>query len=282
MLYIFSSIALINLECIFVLLSVGFALVPGAMLFMLSMREPGIKRHEKVKIGCSLLVSAVLLVVGCISPVTILVSECPNLAPEGMASLATASKTGPQRAHSIGETITTYYNNSLDVLVRYDEWDSVTGQRHEHALMLKYNMTTSRIEKRIWKPETKSWHQLLLQQHQATQDAVCTSQKHSRFYFLEDEIREALADRRAATEATKSVLFKTAHDSTRAQSLDDEDAFDHHRRIRKICRHEHTELILFLVFLVVLFVLSIVTFLFYVLSVETLPDEPLESETTTT
>jgi hypothetical protein len=210
----------------------------------------------------------VFLVFGCINPAIIMVSECPNLSPTAAISSSSMSRATTQ-SHGAADTLTAHNNNTLDVLVRYDEWDAARQEMAEHALMLKYNVTHGRIERRIWKPEQRGWQQTQLAVHQLATEPLCTTQRHSRFYFMEDEMREALADRRAATEARKSLSIKSGHDSTRAQSLEDEDAFDHHRKMRRICRFEYAYLIMFLVYLAALFVIHLVALLFFMMSVKT-------------
>jgi hypothetical protein len=285
MLYAVAIIALINLESIFIVLPAGLALIPGAMIYMLQMEESGLARSEKMKLGCALVFAGVFLVFGWINPVIYMSSECPNLAPASTASISgmrTASNpaggAGPDRTHGAGDTITTHNNNMLDLLVRYDEWDALGKEKTEYALMLKYNVTHSRIERRAWRPDKKSWQQVQLQVHALAMEPVCTTQLHTRFYFMEDEVREALADRRAATEARKSLTVKTGHDSTTAQSLEDEEIFDDQRKTRRICRHEYSYLILFLVYLSALFVLVLVSLLFYMMAVETKSEAPEPSE----
>lgn len=273
MLYAVAIIALINLECIFIVLPAGLALIPGAMIYMLQMEESGLARPEKMKLGCALVFAGVFLVFGWINPIIYMSSECPNLAPVVTpVSTVSASGTGhttTKTTHGAGDTITTHNNNMLDLLVRYDEWDALGKEKTEYVLTLKYNVTHGRIERRVWRAEKKSWQQVQLQVHALAMEPICTTQLHTRFYFMEDEVREALADRRAATEARKSLTVKTAHDSTTAQSLEDEEIFDDQRKTRRICRHEYSYLILFLVYLSALFVLVLVSLLFYMMAVET-------------
>ena len=271
MLYAVAIIALINLECIFIVLPAGLALIPGAMIYMFGMKEGGLSRSKKVKLGCALVFAGVFLVFGWINPIVYMVSECPNLAPA--PAHWTSSVNGNNRGDGIygaGDTITTHNNNTLDVLIRYEEWDPANNkEKTENVLLLKYNLTHGRVERRTWRTEKKSWEQSQLQVHALATEPLCTTQRHSRFYFMEDEIREALQERRAATEARKSFSIKTAHDSTTAQSLEDEEIFDDHRKTRRICRHEYSYLVLFLVFLSALVVLVLVSLLFYMMAVET-------------
>lgn len=298
MFFIFTPVALLSFEITFQLALLLFSLVPGTMIFMISIREerwvvttgeggelltttsgaqirvkkvPGgtVKRSKKVKLCCALFIAGLCALIALINPAMILLSECPDLTshhPPHHHHQTGVAETRP--VHGAGDTITSHHNNTLDLLIKYNEYDEATDQIEEHALMLKYNLSSKHIERRVWRAERASWRTQAAAFVEQASEPVCTRQTYARFHFLEDEVRAALDERRSATESRKSLRI-VAHDNNRGQTTEEEDAFDHHRRMRRICRNEQTFIYFYIIFICGLFLLDFVALLWYTFAVDT-------------
>lgn len=255
--FIFIPVAFLNFEITFQLSLVicGTATV-GGMLFMTSLKESrgaSMKRNKKVKLLCALLVACVTAFFSLITPSIILLTECPALS----ASHSTVAK-----VHGIGNSITSHNNNTIDVLLRFNVYDTRTNRSEEHALSLKYNLTHKRIEHKTWQQETASWHDAAIRVMEQVQDPISTAQKYSRYYFLEEEAHTALEELRASIASQQSLRI-VAQDSNEGHTTIEEDAFDEHRRMRRICRNEQALGVLYICFVVFMLLVNFVAMLWY-------------------
>lgn len=237
-------------------------LFSAGVLFCAKPNKDGLVRREyKVVICTTLFISIVCVVICMINPATILITECPKF---DSSHHHPPHHGGHQQHHY--ETISPYNPNTLDVLVRYNRYeeggDGVDTEMTEHVLLLKYNLTDKHIEHKLWEEPKKSWLSTVSRVHQQSLDPVCSTQHYSRFHFLEAEIEEELKDRRVRLENTKSIRI-TSHDTLNGQTTPEEDQFDLHRWVRRICKNEVGFTIAYLVFMGVLIVLEFVTLVWY-------------------
>ena len=230
-------------------------LFSAGVLFCAKPNKDGlIWRSHRVAICTTLFISIVCVIICMINPATILISECPKF---------DSSHHHPHhhpKPHHV-ETISPYSESALSVLVMYNK-DMGDGEMVEHALLLKYNLTNKLIEKRVWEEPKKTWLSTVSEIHAQSLDPVCSTQHYSRFHFLEAEIEEELRDRKVGLESTKSIRI-TSHDSLNGQTTPEEDQFDLHRWVRRICKNEVGFTIAYLVFMALLIILEFVTLLWY-------------------
>lgn len=222
-----------------------------------------VPRENRVAICTSLAISLICVVLCMINPASILITECPKYSPHSdhHSHHHHHHKKSPHY-----EMIAPFTENTLDILIRYQKIEDGVDQS-EHVLMMKYNQSSKRIEHREWDRVRNSWRTTVSQLHTQSMDPVCTTDKYSRFLFLEDEIESEIRDRREHLESQSSIRY-TSHDSNNGQTTTEEDQFDLNRWVKRICRNEVGFTIAYLVFMGLLIILQFFTILWYAFQVK--------------
>jgi hypothetical protein len=222
-------------------------------------KDGRVKKTNRVILCTSLFVSLACIAICAINPLTIIVTECPKYDRGNHHYPYPHHHHAKKSPHY--ESIAPYTRNTLDVLVKYDKYTDGVDLPEENVLSLRYNLTGKVVERREWDSGDNSWKTTVHQYHATSLDPVCSTEKYSRFLFLESEIEEEMRDRRAHLESMSSIRY-SSHDNSK-QTTPEEDQFDLNRWTKRICRNEVGFTIAYLVFMAILFVLEVVALFWY-------------------
>jgi hypothetical protein len=249
------GVVFLNYEVVSQAVLIAIILYPTAVLANALKPHPvtgRVDRKARVSFLVGCFVSLFFLALVTLTPVTILLTECPNL----------------NEHHNHHQH---HDSNQLEVTIRYTLRER--GVENQRLLLLHYNVSHRKIVRRQLRshdgPEEDhrdSWLELEREVLREKVDPVCSSEPISRFYFLEREIEKELREmRREAQERPMLRVFPHNSDDHGYEELR---LLREELRIREICRYEYGFTILYISFVALLFLLELFTLLWYTFQVK--------------